>query len=293
MTPGTPLWRGMDRATLDREYNARDTVLSFEAELHRYQTLSAQARATLPHTPGLVFDPPTGTALDWFHGHPGGPVLLWIHGGYWRALSRADNSCVAPGLVAAGIHVAVIDYSLAPAASLDTIAAQVRTAVGWVHARAQAHGADPARLFVGGSSAGAHLAALVATNPPAPVQGALCLSGLFELEPIRLSHINAWLHLDEPATHRLSPQRHIPAPPAPRLFASAGGLETAEFKRQTADFAAAWQAAGNEALVFPAEFRHHFDIVPALGAAHDPLCQAARSFLLAPSRTPPLPMPQA
>lgn len=268
----------MDLPTLDREYNARASVPSFEAELRRYQSASAAARAALPHRPGLPYGP-THT-LDWFPGAPGGPVMLWIHGGYWRALSKDDNSCVAAGLAAAGIHVAVIDYSLAPAATLDTIVHDVDTAVGWVHAQAQAHGADPGRLFVAGSSAGAHLAAMAAAHPPAPIRGLICLSGLFELEPIRLSHIDAWLHLDDAAVERLSPLRHIPPPPAPPLLASYGGRESSEFKRQTEDFAAAWAAAGHEAMVLPQETRHHFDIVLALGDAEDPLCRAACTFML-------------
>src|SRR3954471_23463024 len=120
------VWRGMDLTALDREYNARASVPDFDAEYRRYVDLSAAARQRLTMRADLVFDPESGNALDWFEGAPGGPVLLWIHGGYWRALSKSDQSLVAPGLVASGAHVAVMDYSLAPAASLDLIVHQVR-----------------------------------------------------------------------------------------------------------------------------------------------------------------------
>ncbi len=276
----TNVWNGLDQATLDREYNARASVPAFDVELRRYQDISAAARAALPHTAGLVFDPASGCALDWFPGAPGGPVLLWIHGGYWRALSKEDQSCVAPGLVAAGVHVAVMDYSLAPAASLDLIVHQVRTAVAWVGAAAPRFGADPARLFVGGSSAGGHLCGMVLAAP-AGVAGAIALSGLYDLEPIRLSHINAWMSLDADAVRRLSPQGLIPpGAPAPRLLASYGGRESSEFKRQTEAYAAAWRAAGHRAAVLPQEARNHFDIVLGLGDAADPLCRAAVAFML-------------
>ena len=265
----------MDQATLDREYNARATVPDFDAELRRYQALSAQAR-TLPHAADLVFDPLSGNALDWFAGAPGGPVLLWIHGGYWRALSKDDNACVAPGLVAAGAHVAVMDYSLAPAVTLDVIADQVRAACAYVQAQAPARGAG--RVYVGGSSAGGHLAALLMTETPG-LAGGITLSGLFDLDPIPHTHINAWMHLDAAAARRLSPRHHIPRTPAPPLLATYGGLETSEFKRQTEAFAAAWAAAGHEAAVVPQAGRHHFDIVLALGDADDPLCQAATRFM--------------
>ncbi|MGI4955596.1 MAG: alpha/beta hydrolase [Janthinobacterium lividum] len=248
--------------------------------MRRYHDASARARATLPHEADLVYDPASGQALDWFHGAPGGPVLLWIHGGYWRALSRADNACVAPGLVAAGIHVAVMDYSLAPAVTLDEIVRQVRAAAAWVHRHAAARGADPARLFIGGSSAGGHLCAMAAApgGDAPPLRGILPLSGLFDLEPIRLSHINAWLALDEAAVRRLSPLHHLPARPT-RMLAAYGGRETREFQRQTDDYAAAWRAAGHDALVLPQPTRHHFDIVLGLGDPADPLCAAAGRFL--------------
>ncbi len=275
------LWRGMDQVALDREYNARATVPDFAAEMRRYQHASAAARAALPHAADLVYDPRSGMALDWFAGAPGGPVLLWIHGGYWRALSKADQSCVAPAFVAAGIHVAVMDYALAPAVTLDEIVRQVRAACAWVQTHAAAHGADGTRLHVGGSSAGGHLCGMaLATGWDAPpLRGAVALSGLYDLEPIRLSHVNAWLSLDAAAAARLSPLRHIPGRPAPRLLASYGGRETAEFKRQTEEYAAAWRAAGHGAVVLPQETRHHFDLVLGLGEADDPLGRAACRFI--------------
>ena len=284
------IWNGWDQQTLDREYNARASVPDYEAEAARYRTLSAAARAALPHTPGLVFDSPSGNALDWFPGAPGGLVLLWVHGGYWRALGRADQSCVAPGLVAAGVHVAVMDYTLVPAATLDEIVRQVRAACAWVGAHAAGLNADPARLFVGGSSAGGHLAGMVLAPgwhaayglQADAIRGAVALSGLYDLEPVRLSFVNDWMQLTASDAARLSPIRLIPPyGPAPRLLAGYGALETGEFHRQTTAYAAAWTAAGHRAHVAPQPRRNHFDIVTALGDAADPMCQAAAAFLLA------------
>ena len=281
------VWRGMDLATLDREYNARASVPDFDAEYRRYVASSAAARAALRMVADQVFDPESGNALDWFAGAPGGPVLLWIHGGYWRALSKAEQSCVAPGLVAAGAHVAVIDHSLAPAASLDLIVHQVRTAAAWVARHAAEFGAGPSRLYVGGHSAGGHLTGMLLAPgwhasyglAPDAIRGGITLSGIFDLEPIRLSHINAWMHLDPAAASRLSPLHHLPPPPATRLLASYGELETSEFKRQTEQYAAAWSAAGHGAQLAPQPSRNHFDLVLALGDGHDPLCRAAAAFM--------------
>lgn len=282
------VWRGMDLAALDREYDARASVADFDAEYRRYVELSAAARARLKLRPDLVFDGESGNRLDWFAGAPGGPVLLWVHGGYWRALSKADQSLVAPGLVAAGVHVAVMDYSLAPDATLDRIVHQVRTALAWVAAQARAMGADPRRLYAAGHSSGGHLVGMLLAPcwhgaygvAPEALRGGIALSGLFELEPIRLSHVNAWLGLDQAAARRLSPLHHVPEPgPAPRLLAAYGGRESSEFRRQTEAYAAAWAAAGHQVRLAPQPSRNHFDLLVALGDGGDMLCREALAFI--------------
>ena len=269
------VFHGFDQAALDREYNARASVPDYPAEIARYETLSAAAREALPPV-AHVFDPSSGNKLDWFAGAPGGPrpapVFLWVHGGYWRALSRADQSCVTPGLVAAGVSVAVMDYTLVPHATLDEIVRQVRAACAWVAARAEGP------VFIGGSSAGGHLCGMVLADGP-EVQGAVLLSGLYDLEPVRLSHVNGWMQLDEAAAWRNSPLRHIPPAPRARLLLSYGEHETAEFKRQTAEYAAAWSAAGGRARVVPAPGHNHFSVAAALGNGADPLCRAVAAFM--------------
>lgn len=282
------IWNGMDQAALDRGYDARGSVPNYDTEIAACRTRSSAARASLPFKPDLVFDPGSGCALDWFAGVPGGPVLLWVHGGYWRALGKADQSCVAPGLVAAGVHVAVMDYTLVPGIDLDGIVRQVQTACAWVAAHAVAQGADPARLFVGGSSAGGHLCGMLLADgwhagyglAHRAIQGAITLSSLFDLEPVRLSHVNTWMGLDAATARRNSPIYLIPKRlSAPRLFASYGGLETSEFMRQTEDYAAAWAAAGHDAQVVAQPGRNHFDVTWALGDPDEPLCQAAAAWM--------------
>ncbi|MGI4809855.1 MAG: alpha/beta hydrolase [Janthinobacterium lividum] len=270
-------WHNLDRPALDRAYNARDSVPDFAAEMQRWTNLSALARFQLNPTENIVFDPASGMALDWFAGAPGGPVLLWIHGGYWRALSKTEQSLVAPAFVAAGIHVAVMDYSLAPTVTLDEIIRQARAAVAFVAATAASHGADPARIFAAGHSAGGHLTGMLLADP-GPLRGGIALSGLFDLEPIRQSYVNEWLRLDAPAAHRLSPLHNIPGS-APALLASYGGLESDEFRWQSETYVAAWQAAGHRATLAPQPARHHFDIVVALGNPADPLCRAVIDFI--------------
>lgn len=261
------VFRTLDQAALDRGYDARASVPDFEAEMVRYRTLSAAAREALPPRTH-VYDPVSGQVLDWFAGAPGGPVFLWVHGGYWRALSRSDQSCVAPGLVAAGVHVAVMDYTLVPHANLDEIVRQVRAACAWVALRG-------GPVFIGGSSAGGHLCAMALEG----VQGAVLLSGLYDLEPVRLSHVNTWMQMDEATARRNSPLHCIPSPPHPRLLLAYGAEETSEFKRQTDEYAAAWTAAGGHVRVLPQPGHNHFTVAAALGDPADPLCRAAVAFM--------------
>lgn len=270
-------WHDLDRAALDRAYNARDSVPDFAAELQRWINLSAVARFQLNPVEDIVFDPTSGMALDWFAGAPGGPVVLWIHGGYWRAVSKSQQSLVAPGLVAAGAHVAVMDYRLAPAVTLDEIVRQARAAAAFVIAAAATHGADPARVFIAGHSAGGQLGGMLLAEFGA-LRGGIMLSGLFELEPVRLSHINEWLRLDADAVRRFSPMRHIPAD-GPALLVSYGGRESAEFRWQSETYASAWQAAGHRTALAPQQSRHHFDLVVGLGDPGDPLCRAVADFI--------------
>ena len=261
------LYRGMDAAALEREYNARDSVPDFDTEFAAYQRLSGAAAAGLPHTT-YVYDAVSGEALDIYPAAPGSPVFMWLHGGYWRSLSKADNAFIAGGLVPEGISVVIPDYTLAPAATLAEITRQVGAALAWV----VRHTGHPARIHVGGSSAGGHLAAALLTSgrmaalglPADTVASATVVSGLFDLEPLRHCSMNAWLRMDAAAARRHSPLFDIQPNSPAQLIASHGGRETAEFARQTAAYVDAWHAAGNRGSHVAMPDHNHFDIAVAL-----------------------------
>ena len=158
---------------------------------------------------------------------------------------------MAPELVAKGISLVTVNYSLAPGATLDTIVRQCRSALTWVWKNAVSFGGDKNSIIVGGSSAGGHLTGMLVAGgwhsefglPENTIKGAVPISGLYELEPIRLSHINEWMKLDLAGVLRNSPQRHLPTAGCP-IVVSYGETETSEFKRQSAEYAEAWRAAG-------------------------------------------------
>ncbi|GJD59455.1 alpha/beta hydrolase [Methylobacterium dankookense] len=271
-----------DRDRLDREYNARASVPSFEAEYARYVAASGEAQSRLERVADLAYDPASGETLDLYPAGPGSPLFLWIHGGYWRALSKDDNAFPALGLVPQGISVAVLNYSLAPAVHLDEIVRQTRAALAWLHANATRFGLSSRRIHIGGSSAGGHLGGMLLAKgwqqdfglPEDIIASALLLSGPMDLEPLIHTHINGWMNLDIEAARRNSPLNLIPARSKAQLQASVGGLESDAFKGQTATYLEAWTSAGHAGRAIAMPNYNHFDIALSLREPNGPLAKA-------------------
>lgn len=288
MTAGAAVYRGFDQATLDAEYRARDQVADFTVYTRRYAALTARAQARLTVQRDLAYGDSPAERLDLYPAAPGAPVFVYIHGGYWRLLGKADSAFMAEAFVARGAAVAALDYPLAPAATLDEIVACCRRALAFLWREAPRLGLDRTRIVVGGSSAGGHLAGMLAapgwqaahglpeTGVPA---GVVAASGLFDLEPIRLSEINGWMALDAAAAHRNSPLHHIPDRGGAPLVVTVGGRESGEFKRQTADYAAAWAARGFAVEAVAAPDRHHFDVILDLADPDSALSRATFRLL--------------
>jgi arylformamidase len=202
------------------------------------------------------------------------PVLVFIHGGYWRNrdLNRASYSFCAEPIVKAGGLVAMIDYDLCPDVSLDEIVSQVRKSCAWVWHHIADYGGDPSRLHISGHSAGGHLTAMMAATdwlayeeglPANLVKSIIPVSGLFELEPLRLSSLNADLQLDPDAARRNSPQFLRPATRLPASVVVGGG-ESVEFRRQSRDFADAWHGMVGSMDFIETEDHNHFTVIEAM-----------------------------
>ena len=257
---------------VDSAYGPRSALPPgvFEANMAAYRDRSAAAYETLRHECDLCYDPASGQCLDIFPASGPGlaPALVFIHGGYWRMLSKNESVFMAETLTRRGIAVVAVDYALAPAVTLEEIVRQVRAAIVWLHANGAAHGVDPGRLFVAGSSAGGHLAAALVAGgwreqaglPEDAIKGAMPVSGLFDLAPLMRSFVNAWLGLDAARARALSPAFHLP-PRACALVLAWGEHETSGFKDQSRLFADAWRAQGFACCAAEIAGRHHFDVV--------------------------------
>jgi len=281
------IYRNFDRQALDTEYSARDSVPDFSLFLKHYAELSANARRDLPCITDLAYGESAEQTLDLFPAAPGAPLFVYIHGGYWRLLGKADSAFMAPAFVTEGIAVAALNYGLVPNVSLDEIVSQCRRAIAWLFKNATEFGINPDRIFVGGSSAGGHLAAMACADdwqeemgvPQNIVKGALSTSGLFDLEPLRLSHVNDWMQLDEVSAYRNSPVHHLPQHGCPFVI-SYGGDESREFKRQSDEYAQLWSKKEFPCQIVEAPGRNHFDIILELTNPQSPLTKAVFEMIL-------------
>ena len=270
----------------DAQYNNRARVPDAARLLAGWARASALARSRMACALDVAYGSEPGATLDVFaatgssaQGGAGAPVLVFIHGGYWRALDKADHSFIAPAFVQAGAMVVVPNYALCPAVSIGQIAQQCTRALDWAWRHAARYGGDPARMHVIGHSAGGHLAAMLlccdwptvhAGLPPRFLAGAMSISGLFDLAPLRRTpFLQADLRLTAAAVRRLSPA-HFP-PPAGPLLALVGAHESDEFLRQNRLIRARWGAQSVPVCETLPDHNHFTvlqDLVDPAGRAH-------------------------
>jgi arylformamidase len=264
-----------DPAWLSAQYNNRELVPDHPRHLRHWAEASALSRERGDCRLDVAYGSGAMEALDLFlPAQPradGAPVLVVIHGGYWRALSKGDFSFVAPAFTSAGALVVVPDYALCPAVSVEHITLQLVRALQWVWHNAARHGGDPKRIAVVGHSAGGHLAAMLLScrwkqvDEALPAQllgGALSISGLFDLEPLRHTpFLQADLKLTPASVARLSPA-FFPRPRG-KLYAVVGAAESDEFLRQNQLIRDVWgPTAVPVCETVPG--RNHFDVLESL-----------------------------
>jgi arylformamidase len=256
-------------AFAEREYNLRAAFPDHLQWFARWADDSERSRASMRVVRDVRYGQGPKQTVDLFPAeHPRG-ALLFIHGGYWRALDKDDHSFIAPPFVAEGIGVAVVNYDLCPRVRIAQIVEECRQAVDWLTREGESHGVPAQRLMVGGHSAGGHLTAMMlatdwkahGTSADAIVAG-VSISGVFDLEPLVDVSFNSDLGLDLQSARELSPIHLDPRLDAPLLLA-AGADETGEFIRQSRSLWQSWPrcrpAASDGPLLVPG--KHHFSVL--------------------------------
>lgn len=269
------------QAQIDAQYNPSIGLADATAPGKHFAAQAQKARSTLKHHLDIPFGPTLQETLDIFPADvPNAPVFVFIHGGYWRALSSKEFSGVALGLQPLGITTVVVNYALCPFVTIAEITRQCRAAVAWTLRNIAQYGGDPARVAVGGHSAGGHLSAMCLQTawdtdyglPRDPLKAALLISGLHELEPLRYSYLQPMIQLDDTIVRHYSPAAHVRPCPTP-TWVTWGGAESTEFARQSALYHAAAQALGNPTELRDVAGADHFTIVHELERSDSPMSQ--------------------
>ena len=271
-----------DTTFLEREYNARAAIRDHPQIFARWAEQGAAARRLRACEVDLKYGPLDVERLDIFHAHQSdAPLLVFIHGGYWRSLDKSDFSWIAPPLLQHGVAVALTNYGLAPQTSVEDIVRQQLKALGWLYQNSERLRFNADRVVVAGHSAGGHLTAMMmtalwqqfdSTLPHSLVKAGLAISGLFDLQPlVRAPFVNTDLKLDIKRARALSPIYKPSATAAP-LITAVGALESSEFKRQSIEFGARWSSNLVRHLELP--HAHHLTVCDELASPASPLFDA-------------------
>ena len=275
------------QAEIDAQYNLGALLANPQAVFDGYDALSAAARKALNCDLDLRYGPTLDERLDVFPAaQPGAPILLFIHGGYWRAFSQREFSFVASGFVPHGITVALSNYSLCPQVTIHEITRQNRAVISWLREHGRRFNGDPDNIWVMGHSAGAQQAAMLLSTdwrrdyglPGDVIKGGFAISGVYDLEPLRHSYLQPVLQLDPDLIRGQSPIHNIPRRASP-LQVHVGEGEPQEFRRQSREYQRAWRAAGLPGSFYLRPGVDHFTIVQDLARPASAYCARIRSAM--------------
>jgi arylformamidase len=272
--PESPLiWRDMDQKALDDAYDQDVYAPNRPLIVTRRIAAAERARAILGAPERVAYGPSEYERLDIFRTTvPNAPINLFVHGGAWRRNKGPDYAALAEPLVRAGAHAVILDFINVEQAGGDLMPMyeQVRRAITWTWRNAEKFGGDRERFYISAHSSGSHLSACVLTDgwreeglPPDFCQGALLLSGMYDLAPVRLSKRSSYVSFTDAMVETLSSQRHLGGLHTPLILAY-GTCETPEFQRQSRDFFAAVRDLGKPAALIVGEAYNHFELLETL-----------------------------
>jgi arylformamidase len=277
---GPSVWMNLDQVELDAAYDQ-----SFYAPLARQSIARAKSNSELvwqrlgpPRRES--YGPSDVEKLDIFTTkRPKAPIFVFIHGGAWLGGEAKNYAYPAEMFVNAGAHYVVLDFIAIGAANGDLrlMAEQVRRAIAWTYKNAEKFDGDAERLYIGGHSSGGHLCGVALVTdwqkdfglPPTMIKGGVCMSGMYDLKPVRLSKRGNYVHFTDAMEQAMSSQRHLDLIHAP-VVVTYGTNETPEFQRQNRDFAAALKAAGKPVELIEAANYNHFDMMESVGNPYGP-----------------------
>lgn len=281
------LWHGYDQAALDDQYRASGTRISNPGEyIERWRAESAALRAGGACEINVRFGRHPDEHFDVFTaGRADCPIHIFIHGGYWQSMSSKEFSFIAKGLTDAEIVTIILNYAICPDVTMTELVRQARAGVAFAHEHARRWGGDPDRLTLSGHSAGGHLTAICMSTdwptfapgrPADMVKAGLSISGLYDLEPVRLCYANDKLHMNREEALALSPCKHL-AHARGDMTLAVGGRESEQFHWHQEHFGRVWgEATGAPPRVVDLPGHHHFSLLDELSQPEGILAREVR-----------------
>lgn len=272
---------------LDEQYNNRAAVPDYREYFERWRQDSQRVREQTEVKENIAYGAGERETVDVFPASAANsPVVVFLHGGYWQALDKAYFSFIAPPLLRSDFTVAVLNYPLCPAATLQDIVSSLRWALIFLHRNVSRYNGDAQRIYPVGHSAGGHLAAMLMATSWSQLDSALRndflpaavgISGLFELEPLRHTYVNQALNLDRTGCKSLSPIC-VPPPGAGSMDLYVGAEESIEYHRQSKQLEQFWSGPQFELSYQVLPGHNHFSILDELAGPEGKILAGIRNL---------------
>ena len=285
---GARVFLDYDQVELDASYDQNAYEPLGPQTYARLVSNSEEVRARLGEPRRASYGATDIEQLDIFRtDRPRAPIFIFIHGGNWTGQVAFNLGYAAEMFTRSGAHYVVPDFANVNdvGGDLGVLAAQVRRAIAWTYKNAATLGGDPDRIYIAGHSSGGHLCGVALTTdwrefgvPQTSIKGGLCISGMFDMKPVRLSWRRTYVNFTDAMEDSMSAQRHIDKITAP-VTVTYGTLETPEFQRQSRDFAAALRAAGKRVELIEARNYTHSAMCESLGNPYGAVGRAALALM--------------
>jgi arylformamidase len=286
---GPLVFMNYDQVELDASYDQAYYEPLIGQVSERLASNSEAVRTRIGTPERVAYGPTKVERLDIYRtGRVKAPIFVFIHGGNWLTGAAKDYGYPAEMFINAGAHYVALDFIAIREAGGDlaVMATQVRRGIAWVYKNAASFGGDPDRIYIGGHSSGGHLCGVALVTdwqtefgiPDNAVKGGLCMSGMYEMDPVRLSWRRTYVNFTDELVDAMSSSRHIERLVAP-IIVTYGTFETPDFQRQSRDFGAAVKAMGKPVQVLEAKNYAHLEMVESLGNPYGPNGRAALALM--------------
>jgi arylformamidase len=286
---GPVVWMDMDQVELDAAYDQAFYAPLRMQNISRWASSSEATRARIGQPMRESYGPTAVEKLDVYRTkRTKAPIFVFIHGGAWLGGEARNYAFPAEMFVNAGAHYVALDFIAIKEANGDlrVMAEQVRHGIAWVYKNADKFDGDRDRLYIGGHSSGGHLCGVALVTdwqknfglPSDTVKGGLCMSGMYDLKPVRLSKRSSYVKFTDEMEQAMSSQRHLDLLRAP-IIVTYGTNETPEFQRQSRDFSGVVKAAGKPVELVAAPNFNHFEMAESVGNPYGPNGRAALALM--------------